>query len=393
MVPSAPGNYTSRDQTFREPDWHRIWTEVQDSVRATQAWTQAKENLQYYLDVRRIKPTGLWLHMIEEQYLRPLLELFISETQSLSYERVAARRVILAMLRELDDPIVKLQALVALEGFKSTRPVKLDHELSVRPISQDELLWLGRVDQPWAMGLTSEHIPHIDWWICEIRVVNPRGTAIGWNRVHPLTELLAFGLRAFKSGGIRLGIATVHQLGHFGHSGHTWGGRIEPLAVGHNLYELAAPEIPRFVKFWRGFKRLMEQDRHYLQLPVRRLRAAGTRREQEDALVDYVVGLEALLGKGDERTELAYRFRIRGSVVLATRKTERKQHLKALEDLYNLRSRIVHGQHVRRDNLAAALPVAEEALRKVWRWYFTHWQTSKDNHAAIQRIDEQLLVG
>lgn len=74
MVPSGPGNYTSKDLTSVEPDWHRIWTQIQERLRATQVWTQAKESLQRYLDVHQIKPTGLRLHMIEEQYLRPLFD-------------------------------------------------------------------------------------------------------------------------------------------------------------------------------------------------------------------------------------------------------------------------------------------------------------------------------
>lgn len=235
------------------------------------------------------------------------------------------------------------------------------------------------------------HLPRIDWWITEITVANPRGTADGWNRVHPLLELLALCFRAFKSGNAKLYITDVQQSGHFGHTGRQYGGLVEPLAIGHNVYNLGEREIPHFVRFWKAFRHLMEEDRHYLQLPIRRLRMGGARRQQEDALVDYVVGLEALLGTKDERAELSYRFRVRGAVVLAATRGERKQHLNLLKKLYDLRSLIVHGQPISSEILGDALPTAEDALRRVWAWYFKRWGRESDNQAAVDDIDRKLV--
>ena len=58
---------------------------------------------------------------------------------------------------------------------------------------------------------------------------------------------------------------------------------------------------------------------------------------------------------------------------------------------YDLRSRIVHGQRVSDEDVDKALPLAEDALRRVWYWYFTHWYNENDNRNAIERIDEDLL--
>jgi len=135
----------------------------------------------------------------------------------------------------------------------------------------------------------------------------------------------------------------------------------------------------------------MEKQHHYLQVPIRRLRMAGTRAEKEDALVDYVVGLEALLGTDDEKTEIGYRFRIRGSVLLAKRRKDRQVHIRRLRELYDLRSRIVHGRTVSKDQLDLALPAAESALRTVWRWYFTKHARRKNNRAGIEEIDKKLV--
>jgi len=241
------------------------------------------------------------------------------------------------------------------------------------------------------MCIRDRNIPRTDWWVCEATLPNPRGTAEGFNRMQDVSALLALALRAFKPGGLNIGTGTIQFVSVFGSSMHIKGGRLEHIAVGKLGYTLSHAEIPVFRRFWRKFKNIMGQDHHYLQLPIRRLRAAGTRSQKEDALVDYVVGLEALLGTKDEKTEMNYRFQVRGTVPLAKRRSERRHHLKLLRELYNLRSRIVHGQTISNEKLEEALPKAESALRTIWRWYFDRYADLEDNSAGIAAIDEKLV--
>ncbi|UCC16403.1 MAG: hypothetical protein JSU58_08540 [Dehalococcoidales bacterium] len=72
----------------------------------------------------------------------------------------------------------------------------------------------------------------------------------------------------------------------------------------------------------------------------------GARRVRlEDAIIDYSIGLESLLTAGI-RDELKYRFALRGSIVLNWEGGNRKESLKLLQDLYDTRSMIVHGEFV-----------------------------------------------
>jgi hypothetical protein len=211
--------------------------------------------------------------------------------------------------------------------------------------------------------------------------------------MNDISDLLALALRAFKQGSLRIGFGTSQVLSPFERIGRLRGGRLDQISRGGGDYSLSSAEIPAFTKFWRKFKAIMEQDHHYLQIPIRRLRAAGTRAQKEDALVDYVVGLEALLGKDDERTELSYRFRVRGSVVLSKQRNERRLYLRKLGDLYDLRSGIVHGQRISDEKLNTALPEAEAALRAVWRWYFDRYTDCSSNQPGIAEIDAELVGG
>ncbi len=391
---SEPGRHSGKELVYSELDIFTIWERIKSIVQSTKSWVKAKDSIQSYIDIHNIKPTGFWTHDLERQYLVPLLRTYLEEAGAFIYHYQTARKVINIMFRHLDSPEVEVVGLIVLEGFEAERSFHLEPKMLVHPIEELELRILGgKTDSMVGLGIQDLHLwPHTDWWVCEVRLANPRGTAIGWNRVHGITDTLALALRAFKSGGVALGLATTRLSSPFGRMGETRGGTLQKIAVGESRYFLSEQQITKFTRFWRRFLSLMEKPQHYLQVPIRRLRAAGTRAQKEDALVDYVIGLEALLGREGERTEVVYRFSVRGSVLLANRRKDRKVHLKELRDLYNLRSRIVHGQPVSDEELEKSLPMAENALRHVWNWYFTHWYGENSNEQGITRIDEDLVI-
>lgn len=82
-------------------------------------------------------------------------------------------------------------------------------------------------------------------------------------------------------------------------------------------------------------------------LAVHRFTLGCSRAAPVDALLDFVIALEALLLPYDAETrtgDLSYRFRAHGAVYLAPSVLERTETWKQLQALYNLRSRAVHGQ-------------------------------------------------
>jgi Apea-like HEPN len=82
------------------------------------------------------------------------------------------------------------------------------------------------------------------------------------------------------------------------------------------------------------------------KLALERFASGVARRDPDDALVDFTVALEALLLPYDDETkhgELSYRFRMHGAHYLAASGAERTKVASELRDIYNFRSRIVHG--------------------------------------------------
>ncbi len=394
MAPSGPGRHVGRTFRAREIDWQAIWESLNLESDTLPAYNAAAASIDTYIAVNRIEASGFVTHDIDNHYLRPLLQLYLTRKGAAIFNQSTAKSVVFEMVRHLDTSYVEITSLVILEGFSANRSFRLDPAITVRPITEDELMVLGRED--WKYGLFTTRPtplqPRSDWWICDIQLKSPRGTAEGWNAANDVQANLGFALRAFKGGRLRLGLATKQVTGVFGRAGQIRGGRLDAISTQSNPYTLSSGEINKFQRFWHKIVPLLDKDSHYLQIPIRRLRTAGTRSEKEDALVDYVVGLEALLGKANERTELNFRFKIRGAVLLAPRKAERKNSMKTLDRLYNLRSRIVHGQSVSASHLDEDLPIAEDALRHVWQWYFRNWPDEPNNNAGVGRIDE-LLVG
>ncbi len=81
-------------------------------------------------------------------------------------------------------------------------------------------------------------------------------------------------------------------------------------------------------------------------LALHRFVAGVARHSHTDAVLDFTIALEALLLPYDtnaKRGELGYRFRVHGAHYLASTAADRATTFKQLGDIYEMRSRLVHG--------------------------------------------------
>ena len=141
-------------------------------------------------------------------------------------------------------------------------------------------------------------------------------------------------------------------------------------------------------EMWPRVKKIMQSPSHYLSLPLRRLVDGLGRTRFDDKIVDYAIGLEALL-TSSERDELSYRLALRGATVLEEGGADKHQAFQDLRDFYNARSTIVHGGSVSKLDLRALADSGERLLRKIWNWYLTQGLTLRGANA---RIDRRILA-
>ncbi len=125
---------------------------------------------------------------------------------------------------------------------------------------------------------------------------------------------------------------------------------------------------------------------HYLALPLRRLVDGLGRYRMDDRLIDYAIGLEALLLEGAEG-EYRYRFSLRGAVITTWSGGDRYEAFRELRALYDVRSKLVHGGAVSDSDLRLNSENGERFLRKVWEWHLAQGLTLSE---AMSRIDQQI---
>jgi hypothetical protein len=206
-------------------------------------------------------------------------------------------------------------------------------------------------------------------------------------------------LRLFKTGGVRYTVIRQRSIGwnpgvgamtQWGFTGHVFG----------PPYTLNATEVDEFRAFWPSYRRARERTRRRLDLALRRLNFAYDRWRPEDRLVDYMIGLEALLTKGEERGDLAYRLALRGSRMLGNDADSRSAVHLRLKAAYEIRSAIVHGSQIRdpvpvggdRVAFAELVENVAEYLRRAIKELME--RTEHVNEAqAITAVDADIVTG
>jgi len=113
----------------------------------------------------------------------------------------------------------------------------------------------------------------------------------------------------------------------------------------------------------------------------------GGRLREDDAIIDYAIGLEALLLKG-VNAELSYRFALRGATILAWVSGDTETFFNNLRDFYDVRSNMVHGSHIDLTKLRYARSNGERALREIWWWYLN---SAGSLPHALNRVDHRIL--
>jgi hypothetical protein len=110
----------------------------------------------------------------------------------------------------------------------------------------------------------------------------------------------------------------------------------------------------------------------------------------EDILVDHIIGLESLLGRDTERLETTFRFSLRGAAMLPDSFGDASGRIKLMKDLYDRRSRVVHGGD---PQLSEFLPKAHSVLRTIFKFYLDNVDTLGDTKEIIRKLDEAMVSG
>ncbi|MBU3980887.1 MAG: hypothetical protein KKD16_05735 [Proteobacteria bacterium] len=116
------------------------------------------------------------------------------------------------------------------------------------------------------------------------------------------------------------------------------------------LCSISETEIPELIHLWQIIKSANDDNCPSLNIAIKRFNYAHDHKNREDALIDIMIGLEALYMMKDERSELRYKLTLRVATFLEASLSAHKGRKEAIFDAvyeaYKLRSNVVHGSKV-----------------------------------------------
>ena len=149
-------------------------------------------------------------------------------------------------------------------------------------------------------------------------------------------------------------------------------------------YTLNETEKGEFVAFWNTIDKLDLEQPAALSVAVRRFNYAYDRHNLEDKLVDFMVAFEALFFKEGESGEFRHKLSTRVARFLNVSYEERKRVAEEMNDFYDKRSSVVHGENVGlKDEFVSKV---EDYLRRSIRLFLERLQTL-DHNQVIRHLD------
>ncbi len=271
----------------------------------------------------------------------------------------------------VDNPNIRLRAHAELYNFEMPRDeIALPRGIRIRRITEDEVsklyggfLWSGRGR---ALSGIPEFVLNTEFEDCMVfgDVAAPQSGAL--QDVRDLFNRAILAMRTFKMG--RVGYSFVHL--------DSWPSNflmmpsvgLGDLHVPFGVYHLNEAEITPFLTH-AGY--VFQTLPAALETACSRLADAESRSRPQDAIVDAVIGLEAILLASMEEEgrhgELRYRFSIHYSTFFF-RPEARVDAFRTARRMYDLRSLIAHGGEVPA-GLDAAAQEARDMLRMVVKTY------------------------
>ncbi len=337
---------------------------------------------------------GIEPQEIHYGFLAPLMSHWLKLKDPFSFDNEPTSKV----LDEFSDAVLdgliitKSRNTIMMLELK-VEPVLFEKGISIRPISTDELWELGNMNssiirrptpQVTSLPFLGEH-----WNILDIEIKHKR------ERIHPpkflesVHRAILTALALASTGHLQAyDLGTTANYG-MGATGTVRAGMPMPREIGRwgGQYVLDVEVYQRLKDLWPNLRNTVESERHYLRIPAQRLVDGGGRYREDDAIIDYAIGLEALLLKGIN-DELSYRFSLRGATILASDIGGREKFFRQLRSFYDIRSKIVHGSHIDSAKLKDARLNGERALRDIWWWYF---KNNESLSRALAKVDKAIL--
>ncbi len=302
----------------------------------------------------------------------PLLKQLLKGSEQLDFDPGLFERTLSDMLGYFDSETVTMRYLAPLQNFESdSDSIDLAQGLTIRKLRTEELEDLASISAEsgmmpfyevttlkYAIELSQETRKQIGG------LPTPASPEVA-QTVEDLGKVI-LALRLFKAGNVAYDMVRVSTVldvpGSL--SGTTSYGPHLRFRPGKK-YSLVGSECGEFRGFWDSLRDRDFDKPSSLTVAIRRFNFAYNRQGLEDKLVDYMIAVEALFMKKEERSELVHRLSLRVARLLGRDFKERQDIQKEVKEYYKKRSSVVHGGETKlTDDVILQL---EERLRAAFK--------------------------
>ena len=311
-----------------------------------------------------------------------------------------------ALYNRLEDKLFGKDYIMALCPLKKfylkTDELVLDAGIKIRRISKEELLFINKE----MAGGTLKELDDIQFTIEYTYDINefrkpPDVDDWNWSAWQNATvicenkfiEIVAL-LRLFKEGDFHNPLENF-QVPYWD---------VVPKGIHFNLcdrkirgdrnYTLERGETKDFKEFYRKSLRFTDGKRMFIALE--RFNLAYEKKRFEDNIIDYVIACEALFGT-EKKSRIGMRIELKSGFLIEDSKEKITEIYKFMRDVYDLRSKVVHGNEIKfpltigeKDYSDYSLKLAiTEKFRKIISSFFDK-ERLKDKREIFNIIEEKL---
>lgn len=385
--PRRVGGVHSQWRSRQVPDAQAIWRLAQQMLQES------------VIDVRRIhaavEAAGCPKERVLSQRIAPLVRSWLLRLATTAPAAPDAGPLVTEFADVVTKGIRKSRSRFQADGIRpASSPLDLGFGVQLRPIDESELWEFGDVQFMGTIDLDPMAIPSPDWVILDCHDVEQcdEPWPISYVSAQATAASLALtGLRRFHLRPLLHETEWHFLLGRKG---------VDMLQFGRPCYpgpevELSPTQERDMRLLWPVARRVLANQGAdgRLRMGLRRLVDAVGRQQQEDALVDFAIGLETLLSP-NEMGEQSFQFALRGATILGSLGYNQGTEYGRLRRFYRTRSKLVHGRPpaaaAMAEAMAEAMAIGFDALRNIWRWLI---QSPKGVNAALKDIDDRIENG
>jgi hypothetical protein len=160
-------------------------------------------------------------------------------------------------------------------------------------------------------------------------------------------------------------------------------------------YILEDTEIPKFLNFWNDHRNVLLKINSAktkwanIHLALGRFNSSYNRASNKDRFIDLSIAIEALFSRGsgeDIDGSLTHKYLLRVSRFLGTTLSNYREYYKNMQELYSLRSKIVHGK-TETELIRMKTNLLEDYVRKSLKKYLDKINKSKLHKDILDEMD------